>query len=70
MALLYMDGFDVQDTAMRWIVMGPTTDVTFGAATRFGTGKAVTLLASNTTENLTILRAITASSSIYAGARR
>ncbi|GEM_PF-953812 len=72
MALLYMDGFDVQDAGMRWVVSGVTTDIVYTTTPRFTTnpGKAVTLSAINggTQANLTILRAIPASASIYTGA--
>lgn len=69
MALLYSDGFDLQDMPTRWAVSGTLGDVSYGTATRFGSGKAVTLseVSANTT-SLTILRAFPASASIYAGA--
>lgn len=68
MALLYSDGFDLQDTPLRWVVSGTVGDVTYGTTTRFGTGKAVTLSGTTTNANLSILRAFPASASIYAGA--
>ena len=71
MALLYMDGFDLQDAPMRWILFGLATDVSYGVPTRFSSGKAVTLTVSSgtpTQSNLTLLRAFTPSASIYAGA--
>jgi len=69
MALLYSDSFDLQDTPLRWAVSGTVGDITYGTATRFGSGKAITLseVTSNTT-SLMILRAFSASASIYAGA--
>lgn len=69
MALLYSDGFDLQDTPMRWTVTGTNSDITYAAATRLGTGKAATLNSvTNSNVNLSILRALPASASIYAGA--
>ena len=69
MALLYSDGFDVQDVPMRWTVTGTASDITYATATRLGAGKSATLNAvTNNNVNLSILRALPASSSIYAGA--
>jgi hypothetical protein len=69
MALLYSDGFDLQDTPLRWVVSGPVGDITYNTPTRFGSGKAITLSeVTSITTNLTILRAFSASASIYAGA--
>jgi hypothetical protein len=68
MALLYSDGFDLQDTSLRWVVSGTVGDVSHSTATRFGSGKAVTLAGSTVNANLSILRGFPASVSIYAGA--
>lgn len=68
MALLYMDGFDVQDNALRWVQGGIAGDFTYGAATRFGTGKALTISTVNAAWTSYILRGFTPSSSIYVGA--
>lgn len=68
MALLYSDGFDLQDTTQRWMVSGTVGDVAYGTATRFGAGKAVTLSGSTVNANLSILHGFPASASIYAGA--
>lgn len=69
MALLYSDGFDMQDVPMRWAVGGAVADIGYATATRLGTGKAATLNAvTNNATSLTILRALPASASIYAGA--
>jgi hypothetical protein len=69
MALLYSDGFDLQDAPLRWVVSGTLGDITYGTATRFSSGKAVTLSElSSTATSLTILRAFPASTSMYAGA--
>jgi len=68
MGLLYIDGFDVQDNAIRWIQTGATGDFTYGTPTRFSAGKALLMssVSSNTTMN--ILRGVTPSAAVYAGA--
>lgn len=68
MALLYMDGFDTQDNALRWVQGGVAGDFTYGTATRFGTGKALTISTINAAWTTNILRSFAASSSIYMGA--
>lgn len=69
MALLYMDGFDVQDSSLRWVQNGPPGDYTYAAATRFGTGKALTINAiTSNTSNVSILKSFTPSASVYMGA--
>lgn len=68
MALLYSDGFDLQDAPLRWVTTGTLGAISYGTATRFGAGKAITLVETATTTNLSILRAFPASASIYAGA--
>lgn len=68
MALLYSDGFDLQDLPLRWVVSGTVGDVSYGTATRLGSGKAATLNATGTNVSLSVLRAIPASASIYIGA--
>lgn len=69
MALLYSDGFDLQDVPMRWTVTGTASDITYATATRLGAGKAATLNAvTNNNASLSILHALPASASIYAGA--
>lgn len=68
MALLYMDGFDVQDSSLRWVQNGVSGDYTYAAATRFGTGKALTINAVNTNASASILKSIPAAASVYMGA--
>jgi hypothetical protein len=68
MALLYIDGFDFQDAVMRWVVSGPTAEISYATATRFGAGKAATLNTLSNTTTLSILRPFTPSSSVYIGA--
>lgn len=69
MALLYSDGFDVQDVPMRWTVTGTASDITYATATRLGTGKAATLNSvTGNAVSLSMLRALPACTSIYAGA--
>lgn len=68
MALLYMDGFDVQDNALRWVQGGIAGDYTYNTATRFGTGKALTISTINAAWTTYILRSFTASSAVYMGA--
>ena len=68
MALLYMDGFDVQDAALKWTQTGVAGDYTYAAPTRFNSGKALTINATGTNAAASIIRSIPASSSIYMGA--
>lgn len=72
MALLYMDGFDLQDTTMRWVLSGASADILYTATPRFtvNPGKAVSLnpVSGGGQANLTILRALPASASLYVGA--
>lgn len=71
MALLYIDGFDLQDTTMRWVLVGQPADVIYTTTTRFSAGKAVTLAVSSGTPNqsaLSIMHQLTPSTSLYAGA--
>jgi hypothetical protein len=60
MALLFMDGFDASDAALKWVSIGTPT---FATTTRFGTGKAMNPQASQTPT-----RAFPASSQVYVGA--
>jgi hypothetical protein len=71
MALLYMDGFDLQDTLVRWGSAGYTGSVVHTATTRLGTGKCVTLTVGSgggLGGLVQIYRAITPSSQVYVGA--
>ena len=68
MALLYMDGFDVQDSALRWVQGGAAGDFTYNTPTRFNTGKALTISTINAGWTTYILRSFAASSSVYMGA--
>lgn len=68
MALLYMDGFDVQDSSLRWVQNGVSGDYTYATATRFGAGKALTINAINTNISASILKSFPAMPSIYMGA--
>lgn len=68
MALLYMDGFDLQDNALRWVQGGLAGDFTYGAATRFGAGKALTISTLTTGGTSYMIRSFTPSSSVYMGA--
>ena len=71
MALLYIDGFDLQDATMRWVLVGQPADVIYTTPTRFSAGKAVTLAVSASTPSqsaLSIMRQLPPSASIYAGA--
>lgn len=69
MALLYIDGFDLADTAMRWVYSGVAADITYGATTRFGSGKAVTLSAiTNNNSSISLLHSFAPSASVYVGA--
>jgi hypothetical protein len=61
MALLYMDGFDAGDYALRWICSN-TSQVSNVSTTRFGSGLAVQ------TNSSTVLRPIPASSKVFVGA--
>jgi hypothetical protein len=60
MALLFMDGFDASDAALKWVSIGAPT---FATTTRFGTGKAMNPQASQAP-----MRAFPASSQVYVGA--
>ncbi len=68
MALLYSDGFDLQDVGLRWIVNGSVSDITFATGTRLGAGKAATLNTTASVSSLSIMRALPASASLYMGA--
>ena len=68
MALLYMDGFDAQDSALRWVQSGSANEFTYGAMTRFGAGKALTISTTNAAASSYVTRGFAASSSIYIGA--
>jgi hypothetical protein len=71
MALLYMDGFDLQDTLIRWTTIGYTGSVVYTTATRLGAGKCVTLdvgPAGGAGTTIQIVRPITPSAQVYVGA--
>ena len=68
MALLYIDGFDLQDTTMRWVTSGNTGEIVYTTPTRFGGGKAATLNSTTNTTILSILRSFTPAASVYMGA--
>jgi hypothetical protein len=68
MALLYIDGFDAADAALRWVRTGVDADFSYAAATRFGAGKAVTLSSVTFNSAASLLHSITPSVAIYAGA--
>lgn len=69
MAIVYMDGFDVQDNALRWVQTGAAVDFSYTTPTRFNAGKALTMnTVSNNNISTMITRAIPASSAVYAGA--
>lgn len=68
MALLYMDGFDLQDSAVRWVQSGAANEFTYGATTRFGTGKALTISTTNAAASSHVTRGFSGSSAIYIGA--
>jgi hypothetical protein len=68
MALLYMDGFDVADAAMRWGVNGTTPAYDYAQSTRFGIGKSVQISCSLTNSYAAIAHSFTPSATIYIGA--
>lgn len=68
MALLYIDGFDFQDSALRWVQGGAANEFTYATSTRFGAGKALTLSTLNATSSTYALKGFPASGSIYIGA--
>lgn len=68
MSLLYIDGFDFQDSALRWVQSGAAGDFTYGVTPRFGTGKALTIITLGATTSSYVLRGFLASSAIYMGA--
>lgn len=72
MTLLYMDGFDLSDTLMRWAaatVGGNTNDIVFTTSPRLGTGKCVTINpVTGNSSTLSLLRAFTPSAQVYIGA--
>lgn len=68
MALLYMDGFDAQDSAMRWVQSGAVNEFTYGTTTRFGAGKALTISTTNAAASSYVMRGFSASGSVYIGA--
>lgn len=68
MALLYIDGFDVADAALRWVRTGMDADFSYSASTRFGTGKAATMSSVTFNGAASLLRSITPSAAVYTGA--
>lgn len=68
MALLYIDGFDAADAALRWVRTGVDADFSYGMSTRFGTGKAVTMSSVTFNSAASLLRSVTPSAAIYTGA--
>lgn len=68
MALLYMDGFDVQDASLRWAQTGVASDYTYAVATRLGSGKAVTINTTSTNTSSSMIKGFPASASVYVGA--
>lgn len=70
MALLYTDGFDLQDTLLRWTPGSYVADTVYTTATRFGSGKCITLnVGSSGSQNTaTIIKGFPASATVYAGA--
>jgi hypothetical protein len=71
MALLYMDGFDLQDTLIRWTTIGYTASVVYTPATRLGAGKCVHLTVGSgggVGGQIQIVRTFTPSAQVYVGA--
>lgn len=70
MALLYMDGFDLQDTLQRWVPGGYTASVVYTTPTRFNQGKCVTIIvgSSGAQQSVFLTRGFTPSAQIYVGA--
>lgn len=68
MALLYIDGFDAADAALRWVRTGVDADFSYPTTTRFGTGRAVTLSSVTFNSTVSLLRPIAPSAAVYIGA--
>ena len=71
MTLLFMDGFDTQDTTTKWVVttsLGGSPTPTWSASTRFGTGYCVSMPVTNANYYYQLQAVITASAHVFLGA--